>query len=88
LTWTVEIASTAARQLAKLDRPAKERIRRFLRERLATEEDPRRIGKALQGKHAGLWRYRVGDYRLICQLRDERRIVLLVTVAHRREVYR
>lgn len=88
MTWTVEVSSTAGRQLAKLDRPTKERIRRFLRERLATDEDPRRTGKALQGRHAGLWRYRVGNYRLICQLRNDKRLVLLLTVAHRREVYR
>jgi mRNA interferase RelE/StbE len=88
LSWTVEISETAARQLAKLDRPSRDRIRRFLRERLAIDEDPRRMGKALQGRHAGLWRYRVGDYRLICQLQDSKRIVLLLTVAHRREVYR
>ncbi|MEA3278577.1 MAG: type II toxin-antitoxin system RelE/ParE family toxin [Pseudomonadota bacterium] len=88
MTWTVEISETAARQLAKLDRPMQERIRRFLRGRLASEADPRRIGKALQGRHALLWRYRVGDYRLICQLRDPQRVVLLVAVGHRREIYR
>lgn len=88
LGWTADVTEEAARQLARLDRPIQHRILRFLRERVETAEDPRSFGRALQGRHSGLWRYRVGDYRLICQLRDSQRIMLVVTLGHRREVYR
>jgi len=64
------------------------RIERFMVDRLAIDEDPRRFGHSLQGVLAGLWRYRIGDYRLICRIEDRRRVVLALTVRHRREVYR
>jgi mRNA interferase RelE/StbE len=57
-------------------------------ERLATEADPRRLGHSLSGPLIGLWRYRVGDYRLICRIEDGRCLVLVLTIGHRREVYR
>lgn len=88
MAWTAEVTETAAQALAKLDRGTQRRVRAFLAERLAGDADPRRIGKALQGRHAGLWRYRVGDYRLICRIEDARCVVLVLTVGHRREVYR
>ena len=88
MAWTVEITSTAAKQINKLDRPAQARVVRFLREKLAVEEDPRRLGKPLRGEKAELWRYRVGDYRVICQIHDERVVVLVLRVGHRKDVYR
>jgi len=87
-TWRIEIARTAERQITKLARPAQKSIQRFLRERLAVAENPRQWGKALQGGKRGLWRYRVGDYRLICDIQDERITVLVLEIAHRRDVYR
>jgi mRNA interferase RelE/StbE len=60
----------------------------YLRERIATDADPRRFGKPLIGDKAGLWRYRVGDFRLVCRIEDERLVVLVLAVGHRREVYR
>ncbi|HHE32215.1 MAG TPA: type II toxin-antitoxin system RelE/ParE family toxin [Chlorobaculum parvum] len=84
--WTIEFASSAEKELAKLDKSATKRILKFLKERVAT--DPRSSGKALRGDHAGLWRYRVGDYRVICKIRDETVSVLVVRVGHRKEVYR
>ncbi|MGH9556068.1 MAG: type II toxin-antitoxin system RelE family toxin [Terriglobales bacterium] len=88
MAWTVEIASSAAKQISRLDRPAQARVMRFLREKLAVEEDPRRLGKPLRGEKAELWRYRVGDYRVICQIHDERLVVLVLRVGHRKDVYR
>jgi mRNA interferase RelE/StbE len=61
---------------------------RYLRERIAGEGDPRRFGHALTGDLKGLWRYRVGDYRIVASIEDERFVVLVVTIGHRREVYR
>jgi mRNA interferase RelE/StbE len=83
----VEFDRDAARDLRKLDVPGQRRILRYLRERIATDEDPRRFGHALTGDLKGLWRYRVGDYRIVASIADERFVVLVVTVGHRREVY-
>jgi mRNA interferase RelE/StbE len=85
--WRVEFDRNAARELRKLGEPARRTILRYLRERIATADDPRRLGKPLAGEFAGLWRYRIGDYRLIVTFEDDRLIVLVLRVAHRREVY-
>jgi mRNA interferase RelE/StbE len=86
LAWQIELTGSAEKELAKLDKPVAKRIIKFLRERVAV--DPRSSGKALKGDHSGLWRYRVGDYRVICEIYDEKISVLVVRVGHRKEVYR
>ncbi len=88
MIWQVEWDERARRELRQLDRPVQQQILKYLRQRVATSEDPRRFGRALTGSLGGLWRYRVGDYRLICQFEDERLIVLIVGVGHRREIYK
>lgn len=89
MAWTIEVDQQAARQLAKLGKSEALRIRDFLRDRLSVLDDPRSLGKPLQGsRFEHLWRYRVGDYRIICELQDHRLVVLVLTVGHRREVYR
>jgi len=85
--WRVEFDRDAARELRKLGEPARRTILRYLRERIATADDPRRFGRPLMGEFAGLWRYRIGDYRLIVTFEEDRLIVLVLRVAHRREVY-
>lgn len=69
------------------DGSTQRQILRYLRERIATNNPPRRFGKALTSDRVGLWRYRVGDYRLICRIEDDRLVVLVLAVGHRREVY-
>jgi mRNA interferase RelE/StbE len=86
--WTIEISRTAEKQIRKLDRKAQEAIVRFLRERVQPADDPRQWGKPLHGEKRGLWRYRVGDYRLICDIQDEKITVLVLAVGHRKDVYR
>ena len=86
--WRVEFDRDAARDLKKLGADAQRTILRHLRERIATADDPRRFGHALTGDLKGLWRYRVGDFRIVASIEDEKFIVLVVTVRHRREVYR
>jgi mRNA interferase RelE/StbE len=88
LVWTIEITRTAEKQIKKLDRSTQESIVRFLRQRLKRAENPRQWGKPLHGDKRGLWRYRVGDYRLICDIQDERITVLVLELAHRKDVYR
>ena len=86
--WNIEISRGAERQITKLGRTAQLAILRFLRERLQPADNPRQWGKPLQGEKGGLWRYRVGDYRLICDIQDEKITVLLLQVGHRKDVYR
>ena len=88
MAWAVELLKSAADALDKLDPATQQRIWRYLRGRLARTDNPRQSGKALTGSYAGLWRYRVGDYRLVCQLQDARLVVLVVKVARRDQVYR
>jgi mRNA interferase RelE/StbE len=87
-TWRIEITRTAEKQIQKLNRTAQEAIIQFFRERVQTAENPRQLGKPLHGDKGGLWRYRVGDYRLVCDIQDERITVLVVRVGHRKDVYR
>jgi mRNA interferase RelE/StbE len=89
LAWRIELSATAEKRLTKMGFAETKRIITFLETRIATLEDPRQTGKALQGSKLGkLWRYRVGDYRIICELQDQRLVVLVVEIGHRREVYR
>jgi mRNA interferase RelE/StbE len=88
VVWRVEFDRDAARDLKKLGAAAQRTVLQYLRERIATAEDPRRFGHALTGDLKGLWRYRVGDFRIVASIEDEKFIVLVVTIGHRREVYR
>ncbi len=86
--WCVEFDVRAAKELKKLGSVAQHEITDFFKNRIATELDPRRFGKSLSGNLAGLWRYRIGDYRVTCIIQDDKLIVLALKVGHRREVYR
>jgi mRNA interferase RelE/StbE len=85
--WRVEFDRSAARDLRKLGHQGQRLVLTYLRKRIATTENPRRFGKPLTGDLKGLWRYRVGDYRIVAAIEEHRFVVLVVTVGHRREVY-
>jgi mRNA interferase RelE/StbE len=89
MAYSVELADSADRELDKLDAPQRRRILKFLHERAAKLDDPRSIGQALHGSQLGeFWKYRVGDFRLISKIEDDRFVVLVLRVGHRREIYR
>ena len=89
MAWNVELAESANRELGKLDAQPRKRILEFLNERVAKLDDPRSVGQALRGSKLGdFWKYRVGDYRLICKIEDDRLVVLVLRVGHRRQIYR
>jgi mRNA interferase RelE/StbE len=88
LAWSVSYDPRALKELEKLDRIAQKRIVKFLRERIEGRKNPRDLAKALTGGEIRLWRYRVGDYRMICQINDESQMVLILRIAHRKEAYR
>jgi mRNA interferase RelE/StbE len=88
MAWKVEISPIALKQLNKLDKSVSRRILKFLHERVEQLDDPRTIGGKLQGTLSEFWKYRVGDYRIICSLEHERLVVLALRIGHRREVYK
>jgi mRNA interferase RelE/StbE len=88
MAWRIEIDAAAQRELDKLDKTVSRRILKFLYHRVGQLDDPRKIGERLQGALSEFWKYRVGDYRLICALENERLVVLVLRIGHRREVYR
>lgn len=88
MAWTIDYTDTAKGQLRKLDRQIALRILDYMDERIASQDDPRSTGKALTGPLGGLWRYRVGDCRVICEIRDNELKILVVQLGNRREIYR
>jgi len=89
MAWSIKFRAKAERQLEQLDPQVARRILRFLHERIAPLENPRSIGEALKGTELGeLWKYRVGDYRLIASIEDKLVHILIVRIGNRREVYR
>lgn len=88
MAWTINYADSARKQLLKLDKQIARRIVDFMDTRIASLDDPRSTCKALSGPLGGFWRYRVGDYRVICDIQDGALRVLVVEVGNRREIYR
>jgi len=88
LAWRVELHPHALKELSRLGGPGQQRILRFLRERIQTEENPRRLGGPLHGAKRDLWKYRIGDYRLICNIQGDKDLVLTLRPGDRMEVYR
>jgi len=88
LAWTIELSEVAKKTLRKLDRQSAQRITEFLRSRLGAADNPRRLGKALHASLDTYWSYRVGDYRLLCELKDDVVTILVVKIGHRSDIYR
>ncbi|NLZ09884.1 MAG: type II toxin-antitoxin system RelE/ParE family toxin [Alcaligenaceae bacterium] len=87
MVWTIEYTETAKGQLRKLDKQTARRIVDYMDERIAGLDNPRSTGKALTGPLGGLWRYRVGDCRIICDIQDDELRVLVVHVGNRSAIY-
>ena len=87
MAWRIEITNTAKKQLAKLNNQVQVTILRYLRGRIATDENPRRYGAPLRRELTNRWKYRVGAYRLICDIQDEKVLVLILLVGHRSKIY-
>ena len=87
MSWVYRFDERALKELKKLGKPAQKEILAYLDERIAGKDNPRRFGKALHADLTGLWRYRVGDYRILCQIKDRELLVLVISVGHRKNVY-
>ncbi len=88
MVWTVKFSDNADHDISKLDKSMQKRILAWLDKRLTGCENPRLWGKALTGSHNEKWRYRVGDYRILCIINDNIVTVEVVTIGHRKEVYK
>jgi mRNA interferase RelE/StbE len=89
LAWQIEFDESAKKELAKLDRQVARRLIDFLKNRVLNQRDPRSVGQALRGSTLGeFWKYRVGDFRIIASIQDDRMIVLVLRVGNRNDIYR
>jgi mRNA interferase RelE/StbE len=88
MAWKIEFERAAQKELDKLDKSVARRILKFLYQPVGKLDDPRKIGESLQGTLEQFWRYRIGDYRIICSLEHTRLVVLVLRIGHRREVYK
>jgi mRNA interferase RelE/StbE len=88
LIWKVRIDTHAVKQLKKLDKPIQKKIINFLNNKISGCNNPRYLGKPLKGKLSGLWRYRLGDYRIICKIQDYKVTVLVLNIKHRKNIYK
>jgi mRNA interferase RelE/StbE len=86
--WTLEFTSESSKALKALDKKQATRIVEFLEHRISSLKNPRDLGKPLSGQLSEFWRYRVGDYRVICKIEDEAITILVIEIGHRREIYR
>jgi len=89
MAWRLEFGRQALKDLDDLGADVRTRILRYLHDRVAVLDNPRQLGTALQGKrYKGLWRYRVGDIRVLAQIKDGAVTILVVEVGHRRDIYK
>ena len=86
--WRIEYDDIAEADILRLDKPIRERILKFFGLRVAQHPDPKALAETLAGPYRGLWRFRIGDYRAICDIQDNKLIVLVLEVGHRGDVYR
>ena len=87
MIWKIEFDSDVEKDLRKLGHTAQKKILTYLKDKLMLVSDPRTLGKPLSGELSGLWRYRVGDYRILAQIEDDKLIILIIHVGHRKNVY-
>ena len=87
MLWQIKFSEQAKRDLRKLDKPIREKIENFFDERLLSYDNPRSVGKPLKGNLTGRWRYRVGDYRIVCRIYDDILTIEAIKIGHRSKVY-
>jgi mRNA interferase RelE/StbE len=87
VAWRIEYLRSAQKSVDRLDPQIRKLIRDFLLDRVAVLDDPRTLGKPLKGSLAAYWRFRVGDYRIICDIQNDRLVILVITIGHRRDIY-
>lgn len=87
MSFDIEFTTKAEKEMSKMDKQTARKVLNYLKMRVSNQSDPRNFGKELRGNLSGLWRYRVENHRVICKIEDERLVVLVVRVGHRKDVY-
>ena len=87
MAWKIEFDRDVNKDLKKISKSDQKIIINYIKNRIAVSEDPKSFGKPLRDEFCGLWRYRVGDYRIICKIEDHNLIILVITIGHRKNVY-
>jgi len=88
MAWKIKYLKSIQKEIRKINKGEQKKIREYLEDRIANADDPRKFGKALKGTHAEFWRYRVGQYRIICEIDDSEIVILVIRIGHRKDVYR
>ena len=88
MAWKIEFDAGVEKDLKKLGPTAQKKILKYIREKIMATDNPRLLGKSLSGKLSNIWRYRIGDYRLLAKIEDKQFVILVVHVGHRKDVYR
>lgn len=88
MAWKIKYLKSIQKEIRKINKGEQKKIREYLEERIANADDPRKFGKALKGTHSEFWRYRVGQYRIICEIDDSEIVILVIRIGHRKDVYR
>ncbi len=88
MIYNVEFTSRFEKEFKKLDRYTQRMLKAWIEKNLVACDNPRQYGKGLTANRSGQWRYRIGDYRLICQIEDDKLVILALSVGHRRDVYK
>ena len=88
MKWTVEYTQQAVKELKKLDKQTRKFILAWIEKNLVDCENPRQFGKSLTANHSGKWQYRIGDYRIITNIQDDKIVILVLNIGHRREIYK
>lgn len=87
MSYKINFSETSLKQLRKLDSLSRKRILNYISDVLTKIENPRILGKALTGDLKGLWRYRIGNFRIVCHIQDNSLLILILKIAHRKEIY-
>ncbi len=88
LIWTIDWTENAKKQFSSIDKKIQNKIVYYLENKIATDINPRKFGKPLSRNKLGLWRYRFSEYRVICQIKDQSLIILVITIGHRKNIYK
>lgn len=88
MKYKVKVSKTFIRQFSKLDRQVQNMVDTWIKKHIYNCEDPRAFGKPLENEFSGYWRYRIGDYRLIVEIKDKEAIIFMIKIGHRKEVYK
>ncbi|WP_447970367.1 type II toxin-antitoxin system RelE family toxin [Nitrospira sp. M1] len=88
MAWAIEYDSRVVKDMKKLDKKVQQQIIAYFDERIAPSSDPCTLDKSLKSSFSGLWRYRIGDYRVVCRIEDKQLVVLVIHIAHRSKVYK